>query len=418
MLYQVLQILQKYKHFQIKNPKLYLTTNIKIMKKIFAIILVSFICLQNYGQLLQASVGIGSQANRIKIYLKSDITLTPSTISTLDFNVGIVKNGSSVTPPILTIITNNIPGAVYTVAPVYSELGYWNYNIYGTSSPVTPSFIAGTEIVAMELEFTNGVPNLGDVGLVTLPDGGTTTGYAAFYCKSSTLNSDGASNLYYDRPPTTLLDNQISYNPGGTPVGTATSSVLLVGITLPVKFVGLTATKKNNTAQLNWQVANENSLTAGYDVERSLNGIDFKKVSLVAPQNNGRSSNSYTSTDDLSTVNAASIVYYRIKQTDKDGNFVYSEIKSVRLDSKAIAASIYPNPVRGKANLSIDLTESTPVTITLNDATGKQVQIVQMKGLKGQNTKEINMSSLPTGNYVLRVLTGTETKTIPVIKGN
>jgi hypothetical protein len=41
-----------------------------------------------------------------------------------------------------------------------------------------------------------------------------------------------------------------------------------------------------------------------------------------------------------------------------------------------------------------------------------------MKGLKGQNTKEINMSSLPTGNYVLRVLTGTETKTIPVIKGN
>ena len=388
------------------------------MKKIFTIILVSFICSQSNAQLLQASVGIGSQVNRIKIYLKSDITLTPSSISTLQFNVGVVNNNVTVTPPNLAIITNNIAGAIWTIDPVYSEKGYWNYNISTTSSPLTPSFVAGTEMQAMELEFTNGVPNLGDVGLVTLPDGGSNTGNAIFYCRSTTLNSDGVSKLYYIRSGT-VIDNQISYNqPTFSPAGSATSTALITGVTLPVKFVGLTATKKNNTAQLNWQVANENSLTAGYDVERSLNGVDFKKVSLVAPQNNGRNSNSYTSADDLSTVNTASVVYYRIKQTDKDGNFVYSEIKTLRLDSKAIAASIYPNPVRGKANLSIDLAESTPVTISLNDATGKQVQIVQMKGLKGQNTKEINMSSLPTGNYVLRVLTGTETKTIPVIKGN
>ncbi len=55
---------------------------------------------------------------------------------------------------------------------------------------------------------------------------------------------------------------------------------------------------------------------------------------------------------------------------------------------------------------------------TLNDANGKQLQTIQIKGLKGKNTKEINMSNLPTGNYVLRVITGTETKSIPVIKGN
>ena len=386
------------------------------MKKIFAIILVSFLYVQSFGQLIQASVGLGSLPNRIKIYLKANATQTPSSLATLQFNVGV--SAAITTPPNLALISNSIPGAVWQITqPPYKEGGYWNYNIFTTSSPLTPNFTSGVELEAMELEFTNGIPNLGDVGLVTVPDGGTNTGYAIFYCTGS-LSSDGQGNLYYPRTGVTL-DNQISYNqPLFTVPGTANSTAILSSVTLPVKFVGLTATKKNNTAQLNWQVANENSLTASYNVERSLNGVDFKKVSLVTPQNNGRSSNSYTSVDDLSTVNAASIVYYRIKQTDKDGNFVYSEIKSVRLDSKAIAASIYPNPVRGKANLSIDLTESTPVTITLNDATGKQVQIVQMKGLKGQNTKEINMSSLPTGNYVLRVLTGTETKTIPVIKGN
>jgi hypothetical protein len=386
------------------------------MKKIFAIILVSFLYAQSFGQLIQASIGLGSLPNRIKIYLKSNTTQTPSSLATLQFNVGV--SDAIVTPPNLALISNSITGAVWQITqPPYKEGGFWNYNIYTTSSPVTPNFTAGVELEAMELEFTNGIPNLGDVGLVTLPDGGTTTGYAIFYCTSS-LTSDGQGNLYYPRTGVTL-DNQISYNqPNFTVPGTANSTAILSSITLPVKFVGLTATKKNNTAQLNWLVENENSLTAGYDIERSSNSIDFKKVSSIVPQNNGRSANSYVSTDDLSTAGSASIVYYRIKQTDKNGNFVYSEIKSVRLDSKAIAASIYPNPVRGKANLSIDLVESAPVTITLNDANGKQVQIIQMKGLKGQNTKEINMSSLPTGNYVLRVLTVTDTKTIPVIKGN
>ena len=386
------------------------------MKKIFAIILTIFLYTQSFGQLIQASVSIGSQPNRIKIWLKSDVTQTPSTLSTLQFNVGVDATGL-VTPPTITIISSSIAGAIWSQNPSISEGGYYNYNIFTANSPLSQNFTANTDFQVLEIEFSNGSPTLGTVGLVTLADGGTSnSGNNIFLC-TGTLNSDGAAKLYYDIGGVTV-DNQVSYNPGGTPVGTAKSTAIITGVVLPVKFVGLTATKKNNTAQLNWQVANENSLTAGYDVERSLNGVDFKKVSLVVPQNNGRSSNSYTSADDLSTVNTASIVYYRIKQTDKDGNFVYSEIKSVRLDSKAIAASIYPNPVRGKANLSIDLTESTPVTITLNDATGKQVQIVQMKGLKGQNTKEINMSSLPTGNYVLRVLTGTETKTIPVIKGN
>lgn len=386
------------------------------MKKIFTLILVSFIYAQSFGQLIQASVGIGSQPNRIKIYLKADQTQTPSSLATLQFNIGVTD--SLTTPPNLALVSNSIAGAIWQITqPPYKEGGFWNYNIFTTSSPLTPSFVANTELQAMELEFTNGIPNFGNVGLVTLANAGT-IGFAVFYCTGS-LSSDGNNNLYYTRPGVTVV-NQDSYNqPSFAVPGTGTSTALITSIVLPVKFAGFTATKKDNTAQLSWQVENENSLTAGYDIERSLNGADFKKILSITPQNNGRSSNGYTSTDaDLLSIHSANVIYYRIKQTDKDGRFIYSEIKSVRLDSKAIAASIYPNPVRGKANLSIDLVENAPVAITLNDANGKQVQTIQMKGLKGQNTKEINMNSLPTGNYVLRILTGTETKTIPVIKGN
>ncbi len=385
------------------------------MKKIFSIILVSIIYTQSFSQLIQASIGVGSLPSRIKIYLKSAATQTPSSLATLQFNIGVKDNIT--TPPNLALVSNSITGAIWQITqPPTKEGGFWNYNIFTTSSPLKPSFTAGTEVEAMELEFSNGTPNLGDVGLVTLPDGGASTGYAIFYC-TGTLSSDGQGNLYYPRSGVTL-DNQTSYNqPNFTVPGTANSTAILTSVTLPVKFTSFLATKKDNTAQLYWQAENETSLTAGYEIERSLNAIDFKKVISVTPQNNGRNSNSYFSTDDVSSIHAA-IIYYRIKQTDKNDNFVYSEIKSVRLDSKVIAANIYPNPVKGKANLSLDLIENSSVTITLNDANGKQVQTIQMKGLKGQNTKEINMSLLQTGNYILRILTGTETKTLPVVKGD
>ena len=99
------------------------------MKKIFAIILTIFLYTQSFWQLIQASVSIGSQPNRIKIWLKSDVTQTPSTLSTLQFNVGVDATGL-VTPPTITIISSSIAGAIWSQNPSISEGGYYNYNIF------------------------------------------------------------------------------------------------------------------------------------------------------------------------------------------------------------------------------------------------------------------------------------------------
>jgi hypothetical protein len=39
-----------------------------------------------------------------------------------------------------------------------------------------------------------------------------------------------------------------------------------------------------------------------------------------------------------------------------------------------------------------------------------------MQGNKGINTKKIDMSDLSSGNYMLKVITETETKTIKLVK--
>ncbi|MBC7422745.1 MAG: hypothetical protein H7334_04730, partial [Ferruginibacter sp.] len=248
------------------------------MKKIFTLTIVILTCINNYAQIMRATIGVGSQSNRIKIYLKSDMSQSPSTISTLQFNIGI-KTSSVTTVPTMTMVSSTFPAVTWTIGAAINEQGYWNYNIYNGAT-LTPTFTAGVEFEAMELQFSNGAPNLGDVALVTLPDGGATApNYSLFFC-NGTVKSDGLSNLYYSNPSSgVVVDNKFSYDQTSTTnPGTSISSATISSIILPVKFLSFTAAKKDNSAILNWQIEDESALTDHYEVERSLTGTGFESA--------------------------------------------------------------------------------------------------------------------------------------------
>ena len=368
---------------------------------------------QSNAQTVKASIGSGTQLNRVKIYLMPDVTQA-SSISTLQFNVGVAASGIT-TAPTATIISHGFGAATWQVTPSYNEGGYWNYNIYTATSPLTPSFTMNTEFEAMEIEFTNGIPATGTVGLVTLPDGGASTANALFLCTGS-ITSNGLSNLYYARTGVTV-DNQNSYDPNFVLPGTATSIATIPSVVLPVRFLNFTATKSNNTAVLNWSVESEDANTTTYEIEKSVNGTDFTSIKSLPALNNGRSSNVYTSTvENLSSIRSSGVIYFRIKQSDRDGKYVYTPIRSVRLDSKGLVVGVYPNPVKNTANVTFDLEANDAVSISLVNAEGKQIFTNQLKGIKGANITKIDMSKVATGNYTLKVQTATETKVVPVVK--
>ena len=81
------------------------------MKKIYSFLFVLAILNQSNAQTLKASIGTGTQSNRIKIYLMPDVTQT-STISTLQFNVGVNATGIT-TAPALTIVTQAFSGVTW-----------------------------------------------------------------------------------------------------------------------------------------------------------------------------------------------------------------------------------------------------------------------------------------------------------------
>ena len=201
--------------------------------------------------------------------------------------------------------------------------------------------------------------------------------------------------------------------------GVAEQSVLLQNAVLPVKFLGFNVTKNNNSAILNWSVESEDANTDKYEILRSVNGADFTTVATIAAKNNGLSANNYSFTqENLSNIRNNGVIYYRVKQIDKDGKAVITEIKNVRLTTKGLTIGVYPNPIKHSTNVSFDLEKDAEVILTLNDAGGKQLMINQFNGFKGSNIRSLDLSKFATGNYILKLQTSTDVNTLPIVKAN
>ena len=384
------------------------------MRRIFitlSILLVASVC---NSQTFQATVKPGSLANSVIVAVMPSVTVNNAKITTFYFAIAVP---ATVSPkPSVSILTNFNAALSYTIETPASELVggtlHYIYNFLSDGSVAAGTernYIAGADNNLIEVSFADGPqpPAVSTIRLVSLANGGTT---ANTYFNIYNLGTDVTNT-------TAMFYGGVPVNSGSGYTGTSYTS--LANIALPVKFLGFNVTKKNNDAILNWQIENESSLTDRYEIERSLNGVDFRKFTTVAPKNNGNSGNSYNLADfNLSTIRSAGIFYYRIKQVDKDGNFIYSMIRNLRLNSKGIAISVYPNPIREFANVTIDLEQDTDATVTINDASGKLLQNIQMQLFKGLNIKKINMATFATGSYMLKVQTSTEIKTMTVVKTN
>jgi hypothetical protein len=400
------------------------------MKK-YLLTLLSFItvgCSLSFGQFFSATAS--NNAGVITFSIKPDANVTTN-FSTIEFFLIYPAGIHTVTYGTAVVNTTNFPGMSTNQLGVtgqadweiehnnaaYAITGYdVDHFVYTAPSLVTTSttYIGGTEYPMVSFT-VNGVANTDDFKFVS------GTGDGPVYCALTSgggidlraLQGDGLtpvySKIFY---PNT---NSIA-NPSG---GDIYFSALLDGSTsLPVKFTNFSATKKADAAILTWQIENESATTVSYVVERSLNGVDFTSVTTVAAKNNGSSLNSYEISDNnLSSLNSSGVLYYRVKQVDVNGKFVYTSIKSVRLSNETII-NVYPNPVKNTTNLSFDLSENQTVIVTLADVTGKEISKFQHQGIKGLNTKVIDMSTLSAGTYTLKLHTNSDIKTIPVIKSN
>jgi hypothetical protein len=110
---------------------------------------------------------------------------------------------------------------------------------------------------------------------------------------------------------------------------------------LPIELLSFTAQVKDAEVHLNWATASEIN-NDYFNVERSTDGIYFTSISKINGAGNSAEILNYSVLDNDALIGVS---YYRLKQTDFDGETNYSDIVAVQFNIKNdFIFYTYPNP--------------------------------------------------------------------------
>ncbi|HCA42663.1 MAG TPA: hypothetical protein DEP28_05350, partial [Bacteroidetes bacterium] len=140
---------------------------------------------------------------------------------------------------------------------------------------------------------------------------------------------------------------------------------------------------------------------SGFDIERSYNGDDYKKINFIQGNGNSNSQLNYTFTDK----NLNSGLYkYRLKQIDYNGNFEYFNLDnsvSIGTPGKITLNQNYPNPFNPVTNISFEISSNAKISLKIYDLSGKLINtlISDIEYNSGYYSISFNGSNLSSGIY-------------------
>ncbi len=167
---------------------------------------------------------------------------------------------------------------------------------------------------------------------------------------------------------------------------------------LPIELKSFTAKENSNSIQLEWVTAKEENFSH-FEVERSMDMINFDMIGLVQGQGESLSDVSY----DLNDSDAPfGVIYYRLKAVDIDDTFDYSPVVKIEKGFKG-QLSVYPNPTEQNGHLKITLPSNFQEDID-------HLAIYDMQGAKMQEfftfnpSKELSIDhKIKAGLYFLKI---------------
>ena len=175
---------------------------------------------------------------------------------------------------------------------------------------------------------------------------------------------------------------------------------------LPLTLLEFKGSLVNNDAYLQWKTEHEEN-TVTFFVERSTDANSFIVVGDV-PAANFAGIHQYNFTDPVITSLGSSFIYYRLKQTDLDGKYTYSNVVTLPIDSRKITVRFFPNPVTNKINLTITSYQQQKLQWRLLDNTGRTIRYGQYDISPGISTISEDISSSATGVYFMQLIGGTD----------
>ena len=174
---------------------------------------------------------------------------------------------------------------------------------------------------------------------------------------------------------------------------------------LPVELTRFEAKFKGREVKLIWETDTESN-NAGFEILRSTDGRRFTGVGWAIGFGNSEIPRSYTFIDKGMALGQT--YYYRLKQIDFDGQFEYSEIISVNVDSKNhVVGTPFPNPTEnGKFQLELYTAKEGDWSVSLFDITGNLLFRKDQVLEKGNHLLQYDFSDFSSGNYFIKLENG------------
>lgn len=170
-------------------------------------------------------------------------------------------------------------------------------------------------------------------------------------------------------------------------------SVNSINSPLPITLLSFTATVQNKQVILNWMTTQEINDDI-FTVQRSKNGTGWENIQQIAGAGNSSGLSSYT-WDDPSPYTGIS--YYRLMETDLNGERTYSGVRSVIVTTTALLF-LYPNPASNL--ITISFPSADKYEVSLYTSSGQMV--IGPFGGSG-NVVAIPVLNIPDGVYFIRI---------------
>lgn len=184
---------------------------------------------------------------------------------------------------------------------------------------------------------------------------------------------------------------------------------------LPLTLLNFNAVnKENNKVELSWMTTDHKDFSH-FELERSTDGKNFSKVMMMMTESNSSAQKSYSYRDNTEGLNTK-LVYYRLRLVDIDERFTYSPVRMVRFAGEnKIQIHTFPNPVVSELRIQIPAQWQDKATVyEVFSSTGVMVQRLQVA--RASQIQQLNVQSLGSGNYIVRVSNGSEVNTSKFIK--
>ena len=164
---------------------------------------------------------------------------------------------------------------------------------------------------------------------------------------------------------------------------------------LPIGLYSFEGRCAGQIAALKWVTANEAG-NSFFTIERSTNAVQWQVAGTVPGAGNSLSQSTYTFTDNLENRDG---FLYRIKQTDLNGSYSYTQtIRVKRCENNAAdVASVFPNPTKGKFVLQYAGLASEVHSIDIINSTGQK--LYRSNGLQ----TNFDLTGFVPGVYFVRI---------------